>query len=649
MSKPSKSKDAHLAWQIHNEMNRFDVTGITENAAFPDDTKENYKPKTLIDKTLEIIDPTPNIHTLFVQFNKKFFSNHLLSVEVKWSHRMTSCAGTCTFNTGSRYCVIALSSPLLKLRPRKDLVETLLHEMIHAFLFVTNNNRDRDGHGPEFCKHMHRINKEAGTNITIYHTFHAEVKLYQQHWWRCNGPCQKKHPFFGMVRRSMNRAPGPNDCWWNQHQLTCGGKFIKVREPEKLEKKGKKDKNEKNNLKKPNLDKWLIPSPDNKKGGVKTKGGGSSVYTVNKWNANKNSNEPEVTKLGNTTNNVHGFGTGGPGSTSSKATTSSTSGKSISYSGTLGGSGSGQSRLLQIFNSSKTNDEKKESKNFDPTVKCPICKDLILEKISNEHIDLCLKKEKNSSLLNSTPKQNEKKNNELMKNKKIDNVNCPVCNKKFSPSLITEHIDICLSNDSPSTIVIDDSLSDIDSTPLAKKRKISDFFDTKEPKNNNSSSNNEKVNCPVCNKEIKIDDMNRHLDNCLIEIDEKDINEAGPSSRIDNKNKENIVNKNSEDSEKKKKAEKCLICNNILDPEIPLTQHLDECLKGMFNDSESSIKEEISSKKTTEFIEIDDSSSSDNELSPLNDKEKSNRFPCPVCLSLIPQNDMNNHLDSCVG
>lgn len=54
------------------------------------DTKENYKPKTLIDKTLEIIDPTPNIHTLFVQFNKKFFSNHLLSVEVKWSHRMTS-------------------------------------------------------------------------------------------------------------------------------------------------------------------------------------------------------------------------------------------------------------------------------------------------------------------------------------------------------------------------------------------------------------------------------------------------------------------------------------------------------------------------------------------------------------------------------
>lgn len=41
------------------------------------------------------------------------------------------------------------------------------HEMIHAYLFVTHNNRDRDGHGPEFHKHMNRINKEAGTNISV--------------------------------------------------------------------------------------------------------------------------------------------------------------------------------------------------------------------------------------------------------------------------------------------------------------------------------------------------------------------------------------------------------------------------------------------------------------------------------------------------
>ena len=73
-----------------------------------------------------------------------------------------------------------MSTPLLKLRPRKDMVETLLHEMIHAYLFVTQNNRDRDGHGPEFHKHMYRINNETGTNISVYHNFHDEVNLYKQ-------------------------------------------------------------------------------------------------------------------------------------------------------------------------------------------------------------------------------------------------------------------------------------------------------------------------------------------------------------------------------------------------------------------------------------------------------------------------------------
>ena len=38
--------------------------------------------------------------------------------------------------------------------------------MIHAYLFLTKNNRDRDGHGPEFQYHMNRINQESGTKIT---------------------------------------------------------------------------------------------------------------------------------------------------------------------------------------------------------------------------------------------------------------------------------------------------------------------------------------------------------------------------------------------------------------------------------------------------------------------------------------------------
>lgn len=69
----------------------------------------------------------------------------------------------------------------------------------------------------------------TGTNITVYHSFHEEVRLYQQHWWRCNGSCQTRKPYFGMVRRATNRAPGPNDRWWVEHTRTCGGTFIKVK------------------------------------------------------------------------------------------------------------------------------------------------------------------------------------------------------------------------------------------------------------------------------------------------------------------------------------------------------------------------------------------------------------------------------------
>jgi len=37
-----------------------------------------------------------------------------------------SAAGICSFHSYNKECVISLSAPLLKLRPRKDLVETLL-------------------------------------------------------------------------------------------------------------------------------------------------------------------------------------------------------------------------------------------------------------------------------------------------------------------------------------------------------------------------------------------------------------------------------------------------------------------------------------------------------------------------------------------
>ncbi|KAF8793281.1 DNA-dependent metalloprotease SPRTN-like [Argiope bruennichi] len=205
-------------------------------------SESNSKPLSIIDSQWELIDPNPDIHALFLEFNAKFFYGKLDSVEVRWSPRMTLCAGLCCYEGRGRLCSVRLSLPLLKLRPRKDLIETLLHEMIHAYLFVTANNKDHDAHGPEFLKHMYRINKEAGTRISVYHSFHDEVDSYRTHWWKCNGPCQNKRPFYGIVKRAMNRAPGPRDNWWAQHQSTCGGTFTKIKEPDNYKQKSLKRK-----------------------------------------------------------------------------------------------------------------------------------------------------------------------------------------------------------------------------------------------------------------------------------------------------------------------------------------------------------------------------------------------------------------------
>ncbi|XP_054432721.1 DNA-dependent metalloprotease SPRTN isoform X2 [Pteronotus mesoamericanus] len=154
------------------------------------------EPLSLVDESWELVDPTPDLQALFVQFNDRFFWGQLEAVEVKWSRRMTLCAGICSYEGRGGMCSIRLSEPLLKLRPRKDLVE-------------------------------------------IYHTFHDEVDEYRRHWWRCDGPCQLRKPYYGYVKRATNRAPSAHDYWWAEHQSTCGGTYVKIKEPENYSKKGK--------------------------------------------------------------------------------------------------------------------------------------------------------------------------------------------------------------------------------------------------------------------------------------------------------------------------------------------------------------------------------------------------------------------------
>merc|ERR1719223_2519321 len=102
--------------------------------------------------------------------------------------------------------------------------------MIHAYVFVVVKNFS-ESHGKIFQSHMNRINKMANTRITIYHSWYNETQSLKQHWWRCQGSCRDRAPYFGYVKRSMNRAPSKNDFWYKSHMATCEGSFVKVREP----------------------------------------------------------------------------------------------------------------------------------------------------------------------------------------------------------------------------------------------------------------------------------------------------------------------------------------------------------------------------------------------------------------------------------
>ncbi|VDO12408.1 unnamed protein product [Rodentolepis nana] len=227
---------------VYYPSNNVEQTKTVKRARSNDDFSCPALEISLVDPMWEAIDPTPDIRQLFIDFDTQFFGGKLKSVEIRWSKRMTLCAGVCSYEGIGGLCSIRLSEPLLKLRPRRDLVETLLHEMIHAYLFVTRNFRDRSDHGPKFQYHMKRINSCAGTNITIFHSFHDEVDNYRQHWWQCNGVCAKRPPFYGLLKRSTNRPPGPNDLWWSDHQASCNGQFIKVNEPADYKNKQKKSK-----------------------------------------------------------------------------------------------------------------------------------------------------------------------------------------------------------------------------------------------------------------------------------------------------------------------------------------------------------------------------------------------------------------------
>eukprot|EP00026_Physarum_polycephalum_P009509 Phypoly_transcript_09634.p1 GENE.Phypoly_transcript_09634~~Phypoly_transcript_09634.p1 ORF type:complete len:409 (+),score=78.04 Phypoly_transcript_09634:128-1354(+) len=352
-----------------------------------------------------------SIQELFVQFDKMYFKASLASVFVEWSKRMTLCAGVCVYQGKGGMCAIRLSEPLLKFRPRDDMVNTLLHEMIHAYLFVTADNRDHDAHGEQFQKLMKDINARAGTRITIYHNFTDEVDFYRTHWWQCDGPC-KNRASQGIVKRAMNRPPGPTDYWWNAHQQNCGGTFTKIKEPEEYSKKKrkleeKKEKKQANTKKSPTLDKFFTKTKTEKElTGIKKE----NTDTPKQEKSEKNNKqqiiiiedeEDEDEKASKKIKREYPFLTNAPTSTTTKTNT--------------------------------TNPTSTTNNNNKPDQK-PINK----KNISNKD------NANNKTDNNKTYTDNNDNHNTTTNNKAELMVPCPACTLTFHISEINNHLDVCL-------------------------------------------------------------------------------------------------------------------------------------------------------------------------------------------------------------
>ena len=394
----------------------------------------------------EDLDPNPDLHVLFMQYNQEFFYNKLMGCEVKWSPRMTLCAGVCSYQYRTGFCSIRLSLPLLKLRPRKDLVETLLHEMIHAYLFVTDGNDDHDGHGPAFHQHMRRINAKTGTSISVYHNFHDEVDSYRTHWWKCDGPCQHQRPFYGIVKRSMNRAPGSYDRWWNEHQAKCGGTFIKIKEPENFGKKKSQSKKRPlpnagkgqpdiksfvGKMKKPSSSSANIfgfggtsyAQPSTSKSGLSTQGKSGAVTVNPGWKVNDNSSKGSVIKKSITT------------STKSDAKTDDDSNVSATV----------RDIWAKKFAANSGQPMSKENKETSSNnVQCPVCDILVPAENVNSHLDTCLAKGDESK--NCDKLSNVDDNPFVLDEDDGDGpakLSCPVCSKLIFQEEMNRHLDFC--------------------------------------------------------------------------------------------------------------------------------------------------------------------------------------------------------------
>lgn len=497
-----------------------------------------------------------------------------------------------------------------------------------------------------------------------------QVLLYQTHWWRCNGVCQMKKPHFGIVRRSANRAPGPKDFWWEDHARRCGGTFIKIKEPkgQKFTKSTKKpnaditkyvatnNKTNNNNITKPVL-------KDSNSATVKTKPKSINTLVI-----------PKREPLFN------------PQSKKSPVFFE----------------GKGQSLIVEQRKTNEPNVIEQvrnvwSKKQFD--VPCTLDNHQVAETVKN----VWAKKQLPVAL----PLDEVKKGKNLI-NKKINGINRK---PSYMPNPASIHTTDCIYKSPPTkmkkindyfkaTSVLKDLYGDElmvtestgDSQKLIAVNNASKSPGTVENAVDNKNVVDDmnalnillSVVCPICNASVKFWKINRHIDECLNKefiasiYNETSEEAAGGQSllstgqtnkplsipaknefkpKITRPDVANATNLDDVEIEFQKPfvndepgasrdnvISKCACCGKTIDN--PPAEHLDECLA--FFGNNTTIPEEGASTSTkTELIVIDDDEDMFDESLTLN--ATGTKVPCPCCLGMVEEAEMNEHLDMCLS
>lgn len=448
-----------------------------------------------------------------------------------------------------------------------------------------------------------------------------------------------------MVRRAMNRPPGPSDYWWRAHQSSCSGKFIKVKEPENFKSRSKQSSGNSNLKSKceKSITDWFSSSSSSNGASrlaspeVLTEKDSNKILVRPSIGRDNDTNFPipnekytshTSKKIGNSSNNVHGWGTGGPSNKSEKNNTVVPKNSTFSCSGVLGGSNSGRSNLLTKFlptGDGRSQSTDRESMSDAPSTSRQTSADI--------------------SLSNSSQSGN-------------NSVPCPKCNVPMTIKNLYTHIDSCLINDNNDNIeLIDEINNNINNNnnelilpmPAAPSSSQSDDVSrNKRIRLEDDDISTKYVNCPVCNNTFPADDINEHLDTCLLHT-ETVHKEPIPSTSTSASN-DSVININNScssdmddsvimspvaqpcDINETDKKQRCLVCSAQIPLEMSLNEHLEECIGDLFGDDKMDFNED---EKDDNMIVVEDNPTE-------------SKYPCPVCMQMISENLMNQHLDMCL-